>query len=112
LVPLHGGPFATSDLNDLYRRVMNRNNCLKSLTQLKTPDVIVRNEMRMLQEAVDALFDNGRHRKAVLGGGKRPLTSLGDMLKERQGRFRQNLLRKRVDSSDRSVIVIGPKLKT
>ncbi|MDR1590513.1 MAG: DNA-directed RNA polymerase subunit beta' [Puniceicoccales bacterium] len=111
LVPLDGGRFATSDLNDLYRRVINRNNRLKSLMQLKTPDVIVHNEMRMLQEAVDALFDNGRHGKAVLGAGNRPLKSLGDMLKGKQGRFRQNLLGKRVDYSGRSVIVIGPELK-
>ncbi|MDR0351062.1 MAG: DNA-directed RNA polymerase subunit beta' [Puniceicoccales bacterium] len=111
LVPLDGGRFATSDLNDLYRRVINRNNRLKSLLQLKTPDVIVHNEMRMLQEAVDALFDNGRHGKAVLGSGNRPLKSLSDMLKGKQGRFRQNLLGKRVDYSGRSVIVIGPELK-
>lgn len=111
LVPLDGGRFATSDLNDLYRRVINRNNRLKSLMQLKTPDVIVHNEMRMLQEAVDALFDNGRHGKAVLGAGNRPLKSIGDMLKGKQGRFRQNLLGKRVDYSGRSVIVIGPELK-
>jgi DNA-directed RNA polymerase subunit beta' len=111
LVPLDGGRFATSDLNDLYRRVINRNGRLKSLMQLKTPDVIVHNEMRMLQEAVDALFDNGRHGKAILGAGNRPLKSLGDMLKGKQGRFRQNLLGKRVDYSGRSVIVIGPELK-
>lgn len=111
LVPLDGGRFATSDLNDLYRRVINRNNRLKSLMQLKTPDVIIHNEMRMLQEAVDALFDNGRHGKSVLGAGNRPLKSLGDMLKGKQGRFRQNLLGKRVDYSGRSVIVIGPELK-
>ncbi|MDR2735634.1 MAG: DNA-directed RNA polymerase subunit beta' [Puniceicoccales bacterium] len=111
LVPLDGGRFATSDLNDLYRRVINRNNRLKSLLQLKTPDVIVHNEMRMLQEAVDALLDNGRHGKAVLGAGNRPLKSLSDMLKGKQGRFRQNLLGKRVDYSGRSVIVIGPELK-
>ncbi|MDR2806664.1 MAG: DNA-directed RNA polymerase subunit beta' [Puniceicoccales bacterium] len=111
LVPLDGGRFATSDLNDLYRRVINRNNRLKSLMQLKTPDVIVHNEMRMLQEAVDALFDNGRHGKSILGAGNRPLKSLGDMLKGKQGRFRQNLLGKRVDYSGRSVIVIGPELK-
>ena len=110
LVPLDGGRFATSDLNDLYRRVINRNNRLKQLLQLKTPDVIVRNEKRMLQEAVDALFDNGRHGRAVQGAGNRPLKSLSDMLKGKQGRFRQNLLGKRVDYSGRSVIVIGPGL--
>ncbi len=111
LVPLEGGRFATSDLNDLYRRVINRNNRLKNLLQLKTPDVIVRNEKRMLQEAVDALFDNGRHGRAVTGAGNRPLKSLSDMLKGKQGRFRQNLLGKRVDYSGRSVIVIGPGLR-
>ncbi|MGD9781082.1 MAG: DNA-directed RNA polymerase subunit beta' [Kiritimatiellia bacterium] len=111
LVPLEGGRFATSDLNDLYRRVINRNNRLKNLLQLKTPDVIVRNEKRMLQEAVDALFDNGRHGRAVTGAGNRPLKSLSDMLKGKQGRFRQNLLGKRVDYSGRSVIVIGPNLR-
>ena len=111
LVPLEGGRFATSDLNDLYRRVINRNNRLKNLMQLKTPDVIINNEKRMLQEAVDALFDNGRHGRAVTGAGKRPLKSLSDMLKGKQGRFRQNLLGKRVDYSGRSVIVIGPELK-
>ncbi|MDD4117158.1 MAG: DNA-directed RNA polymerase subunit beta' [Kiritimatiellae bacterium] len=111
LVPLEGGRFATSDLNDLYRRVINRNNRLKNLLQLKTPDVIVRNEKRMLQEAVDALFDNGRHGRAVTGAGNRPLKSLSDMLKGKQGRFRQNLLGKRVDYSGRSVIVIGPSLR-
>ena len=111
LVPLEGGRFATSDLNDLYRRVINRNNRLKSILQLKTPDVIVRNEKRMLQEAVDALFDNGRQGRAVLGAGNRPLKSLSDNLKGKQGRFRQNLLGKRVDYSGRSVIVIGPELK-
>ena len=111
LVPLEGGRFATSDLNDLYRRVINRNNRLKNLLQLKTPDVIIHNEMRMLQEAVDALFDNGRHGRAVTGAGNRPLKSLSDMLKGKQGRFRQNLLGKRVDYSGRSVIVIGPELK-
>lgn len=111
LVPLEGGRFATSDLNDLYRRVINRNNRLKSLLQLKTPEVIIRNEKRMLQEAVDALFDNGRHGRAVTGAGNRPLKSLSDMLKGKQGRFRQNLLGKRVDYSGRSVIVIGPELK-
>ncbi len=111
LVPLEGGRFATSDLNDLYRRVINRNNRLRNLLQLKTPDVIIRNEKRMLQEAVDALFDNGRHGRAVTGAGNRPLKSLSDMLKGKGGRFRQNLLGKRVDYSGRSVIVIGPELK-
>ncbi|HMP89398.1 MAG TPA: DNA-directed RNA polymerase subunit beta' [Kiritimatiellia bacterium] len=111
LVPLEGGRFATSDLNDLYRRVINRNNRLRNLLQLKTPDVIIRNEKRMLQEAVDALFDNGRHGRAVTGAGNRPLKSLSDMLRGKQGRFRQNLLGKRVDYSGRSVIVIGPNLK-
>ncbi len=111
LVPLDGGRFATSDLNDLYRRVINRNNRLRNLLQLKTPDVIINNEKRMLQEAVDALFDNGRHGRAVTGAGNRPLKSLSDMLKGKQGRFRQNLLGKRVDYSGRSVIVIGPDLK-
>jgi len=111
LVPLEGGRFATSDLNDLYRRVINRNNRLKNLLQLKTPDVIIRNEKRMLQEAVDALFDNGRHGRAVTGAGNRPLKSLSDMLKGKGGRFRQNLLGKRVDYSGRSVIVIGPELQ-
>lgn len=111
LVPLEGGRFATSDLNDLYRRVINRNNRLKTLLQLKTPEVIIRNEKRMLQEAVDALFDNGRHGRAVTGAGNRPLKSLSDMLKGKGGRFRQNLLGKRVDYSGRSVIVIGPELK-
>jgi len=111
LVPLEGGRFATSDLNDLYRRVINRNNRLKNLLQLKTPEVIIRNEKRMLQEAVDALFDNGRHGRAVTGAGNRPLKSLSDMLKGKTGRFRQNLLGKRVDYSGRSVIVIGPELK-
>ena len=111
LVPLEGGRFATSDLNDLYRRVINRNNRLKNLLQLKTPDVIIRNEKRMLQEAVDALMDNGRHGRAVTGAGNRPLKSLSDMLKGKGGRFRQNLLGKRVDYSGRSVIVIGPELK-
>ncbi|HMP72776.1 MAG TPA: DNA-directed RNA polymerase subunit beta' [Kiritimatiellia bacterium] len=110
LVPLEGGRFATSDLNDLYRRVINRNNRLRNLLQLKTPDVIIRNEKRMLQEAVDALFDNGRHGRAVTGAGNRPLKSLSDMLRGKQGRFRQNLLGKRVDYSGRSVIVIGPEL--
>src|SRR5512133_3335230 len=111
LVPLEGGRFATSDLNDLYRRVINRNNRLKNLLMLKTPDVIIRNEKRMLQEAVDALFDNGRHGRAVTGAGNRPLKSLSDMLKGKGGRFRQNLLGKRVDYSGRSVIVVGPELK-
>jgi DNA-directed RNA polymerase subunit beta' len=111
LVPLEGGRFATSDLNDLYRRVINRNNRLKNLMQLKTPDVIIHNEKRMLQESVDALFDNGRHGRPVTGAGSRPLKSLSDMLKGKQGRFRQNLLGKRVDYSGRSVIVIGPELK-
>ena len=111
LVPLEGGRFATSDLNDLYRRVINRNNRLKSLMMMKTPDVIIHNEKRMLQEAVDALFDNGRHGRAVTGAGNRALKSISDMLKGKQGRFRQNLLGKRVDYSGRSVIVIGPELK-
>ncbi len=110
LVPLEGGRFATSDLNDLYRRVINRNNRLKNLQQLKTPDVIIRNEKRMLQEAVDAVFDNGRHGRAVTGAGNRPLKSLSDMLRGKGGRFRQNLLGKRVDYSGRSVIVVGPDL--
>ncbi len=111
LVPLDGGRFATSDLNDLYRRVINRNNRLKNILELKTPEVIVRNEKRMLQEAVDALFDNGRHGRPVMGAGNRPLKSLADSLKGKQGRFRQNLLGKRVDYSGRSVIVVGPELK-
>ncbi len=111
LVPLEGGRFATSDLNDLYRRVINRNNRLKNLLQLKTPDVIIRNEKRMLQEAVDAVIDNGRHGRPVTGAGNRPLKSLSDMLKGKGGRFRQNLLGKRVDYSGRSVIVVGPELK-
>jgi DNA-directed RNA polymerase beta' subunit len=111
LVPLEGGRFATSDLNDLYRRVINRNNRLKNLLNLKTPDVIIRNEKRMLQEAVDALIDNGRHGRPVMGAGNRPFKSLSDMLKGKTGRFRQNLLGKRVDYSGRSVIVIGPELK-
>src|SRR5436190_1856194 len=111
LVPLEGGRFATSDLNDLYRRVINRNNRLRNLMQLKTPDVIIHNEKRMLQEAVDALFDNGRHGRPVTGAGNRPLKSLSDMLKGKSGRFRQNLLGKRVDYSGRSVIVIGPELR-
>ncbi|MBN1551935.1 DNA-directed RNA polymerase subunit beta', partial [bacterium] len=111
LVPLDGGRFATSDLNDLYRRVINRNNRLKRLQELKAPDVIVRNEKRMLQEAVDALFDNGRRGRALKGPNNRPLRSLSDMLKGKQGRFRQNLLGKRVDYSGRSVIVVGPELQ-
>ncbi len=112
LVPLDGGRYATSDLNDLYRRVINRNNRLKRLLELRAPEVILRNEKRMLQEAVDALFDNGRHGRTVLGSsGNRPLKSLSDMLKGKQGRFRQNLLGKRVDYSGRSVIVVGPELK-
>jgi DNA-directed RNA polymerase subunit beta' len=111
LVPLDGGRFATSDLNDLYRRVINRNNRLKRLMELRAPDIIVRNEKRMLQEAVDALFDNGRRGRVITGTGKRPLKSLADMLKGKQGRFRQNLLGKRVDYSGRSVIVVGPELK-
>lgn len=111
LVPLDGGRFATSDLNDLYRRVINRNNRLKAILKLKTPEVIVRNEKRMLQEAVDALFDNGRHSHPVVGAGNRPLKSLSEMLKGKQGRFRQNLLGKRVDYSGRSVIIVGPELK-
>src|SRR5256885_809329 len=111
LVPLDGGRFATSDLNDLYRRVINRNNRLQKLISHRAPEVILRNEKRMLQEAVDALFDNGRRSKAIRGRGKRPLKSLSDMLKGKQGRFRQNLLGKRVDYSGRSVIVVGPELK-
>ncbi|MHC9061317.1 DNA-directed RNA polymerase subunit beta', partial [Nitrospira sp. CMX1] len=111
LVPLDGGRFATSDLNDLYRRVINRNNRLKRLMELKAPGVIIRNEMRMLQEAVDALFDNGRRGRAIRGPNKRPLKSLSDMLKGKQGRFRQNLLGKRVDYSGRTVIVVGPELR-
>src|SRR6266540_3254113 len=111
LVPLDGGRFATSDLNDLYRRVINRNNRLIRLQELRAPDIIIRNEKRMLQEAVDALFDNGRRGKTITGPNKRPLKSLSDMLKGKQGRFRQNLLGKRVDYSGRSVIVVGPELK-
>lgn len=111
LVPLDGGRFATSDLNDLYRRVINRNNRLKRLLELNAPDIIVRNEKRMLQEAVDALLDNGRRGRAILGSNKRPLKSLADMIKGKSGRFRQNLLGKRVDYSGRSVIVVGPNLK-
>lgn len=111
LVPLDGGRFATSDLNDLYRRVINRNNRLKRLMELRAPDIIVRNEKRMLQESVDALFDNGRRGRVIAGTNRRPLKSLSDMLKGKQGRFRQNLLGKRVDYSGRSVIVVGPELK-
>jgi len=113
LVPLEGGRFATSDLNDLdlYRRVINRNNRLKRLMELRAPDIIIRNEKRMLQESVDALFDNGRRGRTITGANKRPLKSLSDMLKGKQGRFRQNLLGKRVDYSGRSVIVVGPELK-
>ena len=111
LVPLEAGRFATSDLNDLYRRVINRNNRLKRLKELNAPEIIIRNERRMLQEAVDALFDNGRRGKVFTGANKRPLRSLSDMLKGKQGRFRQNLLGKRVDYSGRSVIVVGPSLR-
>jgi DNA-directed RNA polymerase subunit beta' len=111
LVPLDGGRFATSDLNDLYRRVINRNNRLKRLMELRAPDIIIRNEKRMLQESVDALFDNGRRGRVITGANKRPLKSLSDMLKGKQGRFRQNLLGKRVDYSGRSVITVGPELK-
>ncbi len=111
LVPLEGGRFATSDLNDLYRRVINRNNRLKRLLELDAPDIIIRNEKRMLQEAVDVLFDNGRRGRTITGPNKRPLKSLSDMLKGKQGRFRQNLLGKRVDYSGRSVIVVGPHLR-
>ena len=111
MVQLDGGRFATSDLNDLYRRVINRNNRLKRLLELGAPDIIVRNEKRMLQEAVDALFDNGRRGRPVTGPGNRALKSLSDMLRGKQGRFRQNLLGKRVDYSGRSVIVVGPDLK-
>src|SRR4028118_2009394 len=111
LVPLDGGRFATSDLNDLYRRVINRNNRLKKLMELRAPEVIVRNEKRMLQEAVDALFDNGRRGRVLRGANNRPLKSLSGTLKGKQGRFRQNLLGKRVDYSGRSVIVVGPDLK-
>jgi len=111
LVPLEGGRFATSDLNDLYRRVINRNNRLKRLLELDAPDIIIRNEKRMLQEAVDVLFDNGRRGRVITGANKRPLKSLSDMLKGKQGRFRQNLLGKRVDYSGRSVIVVGPHLR-
>merc|ERR1712224_782425 len=111
LVPLDGGRFATSDLNDLYRRVINRNNRLKRLMELRAPDIIIRNEKRMLQESVDALFDNGRRGRTITGTNKRPLKSISDMLKGKQGRFRQNLLGKRVDYSGRSVIIVGPSLK-
>lgn len=111
MVQLDGGRFATSDLNDLYRRIINRNNRLKRLLELGAPDIIVRNEKRMLQEAVDALIDNGRRGRPVTGPGNRPLKSLSDMLKGKSGRFRQNLLGKRVDYSGRSVIVVGPELK-
>ena len=111
LVPLDGGRFATSDLNDLYRRVINRNNRLRRLLELSAPDIIVRNEKRMLQEAVDALLDNGRRGRAITGTNRRPLKSLADMIKGKQGRFRQNLLGKRVDYSGRSVIVVGPTLR-
>ena len=111
LVPLDGGRFATSDLNDLYRRVINRNNRLRRLIDLRAPDIIIRNEKRMLQEAVDALFDNGRRGRVITSTNKRPLKIFSDMLKGKQGRFRQNLLGKRVDYSGRSVIVVGPNLK-
>src|SRR5208337_914762 len=111
MVQLDGGRFATSDLNDLYRRVINRNNRLKRLLALNAPDIIIRNEKRMLQEAVDALFDNSKKKRVVKGAANRPLKSLSDMLKGKQGRFRQNLLGKRVDYSGRSVIVVGPELK-
>src|SRR5436189_4678909 len=111
MVQLDGGRFATSDLNDLYRRVINRNNRLKRLLELNAPDIIVRNEKRMLQESVDAVMDNGRRGRAITGTNKRPLKSLADMIKGKQGRFRQNLLGKRVDYSGRSVIVVGPTLK-
>ena len=111
LVPLEGGRFATSDLNDLYRRVINRNNRLKRLMELNAPDIIVRNEKRMLQESVDVLFDNGRHGRVITGTNKRPLKSLSDTLKGKQGRFRQNLLGKRVDYSGRTVITVGPDLR-
>ena len=111
MVQLDGGRFASSDLNDLYRRVINRNNRLRRLQELKAPDIIIRNEKRMLQEAVDALIDNGRRGKPVTGPNQRPLKSLSEMLRGKQGRFRQNLLGKRVDYSGRSVIVVGPELK-
>src|SRR5205085_4586432 len=111
LVPLEGGRFATSDLNDLYRRIINRNNRLKHIESLRAPEVMIHNEKRLLQEAVDALFENGARGKVVVGAGNRPLKSLSDILKGKQGRFRQNLLGKRVDYSGRSVIVVGPNLK-
>jgi len=111
MVQLDGGRFATSDLNDLYRRVINRNNRLKRLMTLNAPDIIIRNEKRMLQEAVDALFDNSKRKRVIKGASNRPLKSISDMLKGKQGRFRQNLLGKRVDYSGRSVIVVGPDLK-
>ena len=111
LVPLEGGRFATSDLNDLYRRVINRNNRLKRLLSLNAPEIIVRNEKRMLQESVDALLDNGRRGRVITGTNKRPLKIIADMIKGKGGRFRQNLLGKRVDYSGRSVIVAGPNLK-
>ncbi|MCS5099127.1 DNA-directed RNA polymerase subunit beta', partial [Staphylococcus aureus] len=111
MVQLDGGRFATSDLNDLYRRVINRNNRLKRMIDLGAPEIIVNNEKRMLQESVDALFDNGRRGRPVTGPGTRPLKSLSDLLKGKQGRFRQNLLGKRVDYSGRSVIIVGPQLK-
>ena len=110
-MPLEGGRFATSDLNDLYRRVINRNNRLRKLQELNAPEIIIRNEKRMLQEAVDALLDNGRGGKVFTGTNKRPLRSLSEILKGKQGRFRSNLLGKRVDYSGRSVIVAGPRLK-
>ena len=111
MVPLEGGRFAASDLNDLYRRIIIRNNRLKQLMEIKAPDVILRNEKRMLQEAVDALFDNNRRKTAIRSGSRRPLKSLSDMLRGKTGRFRQNLLGKRVDYSGRSVIVVGPQLQ-
>ena len=111
LVPLEGGRFAASDLNDLYRRIIIRNNRLKQLMDIQAPEVILRNEKRMLQESVDALFDNTKRKTAIRSGSKRPLKSISDMLRGKQGRFRQNLLGKRVDYSGRSVIVVGPKLK-
>ena len=111
MIQLDGGRFATSDLNDLYRRIINRNNRLKKLLELGAPTIIVQNEKRMLQEAVDSLLDNGRRGRSVSGAGNRPLKSLSSMLKGKQGRFRQNLLGKRVDYSGRSVIVVGPNLK-
>ena len=111
LVPLDGGRFAASDLNDLYRRIIIRNNRLKQLMEIKAPDVILRNEKRMLQESVDALFDNSRRKTAIRSGTRRPLKSISDMIRGKTGRFRQNLLGKRVDYSGRSVIVVGPELK-